>query len=507
MKRLMMVIAVAVGATIPASSLSAQGIESEIEQVSARLQAAFSTHLHLFSPRNYDDASQKLADARTKFERGERIQDIRRALSEARASLEKAEKLEDVGNVLLRGAMEARGLALEANAPAFAAAEWDKAEKKIRDAGEQIEDGDQNDARSRASEAEQLYNAAEYQAIREDLIGNARQLRAAAIDAGANDRARVTLAHGDSLLGHAERILAEDRYRRAEAGQVARVAANAFQRAARIARRANQVDDDTNRRVEALILDYEGWLAEIAQLVDLQPTFAEGPRTEVDEIATAITSLKEERRQLRDDVSRLEREFADAQRVVDSLTTQLVVQRDSLGALLAAETESFARQAAEEARQRQQTASALRAREERRQTIDEIRGMFSPEEAEVVVRGEELVIRMRGLNFRVGSAEVAPENFPLLTRVQRAMRRFPGAPVQVAGHTDSQGNEAYNQALSERRAQAVAAYLIANTEWTEDLVTAVGYGESQPVASNDTAAGRAQNRRIDIIINMPSLSA
>ncbi len=71
--------------------------------------------------------------------------------------------------------------------------------------------------------------------------------------------------------------------------------------------------------------------------------------------------------------------------------------------------------------------------------------------------------------------------------------------VEVAGHTDSTGSPAYNQALSERRAKSVAAYLISRGVRPERLII-VGDGEKHPIASNATAAGRQQNRRVELTI-------
>jgi OOP family OmpA-OmpF porin len=71
--------------------------------------------------------------------------------------------------------------------------------------------------------------------------------------------------------------------------------------------------------------------------------------------------------------------------------------------------------------------------------------------------------------------------------------------VEVAGHTDSVGSEEYNMGLSDRRANSVKDYLISQGI-TATRLTARGYGESQPVASNDTDAGRAQNRRVELIV-------
>ena len=79
------------------------------------------------------------------------------------------------------------------------------------------------------------------------------------------------------------------------------------------------------------------------------------------------------------------------------------------------------------------------------------------------------------------------------------LKEFDKTFVEVAGHTDSTGSEQYNQALSEKRADSVAAYLQSRPVRGDRLVT-VGAGENRPVASNDTPDGRAANRRVEITI-------
>jgi outer membrane protein OmpA-like peptidoglycan-associated protein len=79
------------------------------------------------------------------------------------------------------------------------------------------------------------------------------------------------------------------------------------------------------------------------------------------------------------------------------------------------------------------------------------------------------------------------------------LNRYPNSTIQVVGHTDNTGSAAYNQDLSERRARAVASILAVNGV-SQGRLTAVGRGEGEPIASNLTAQGRAQNRRVDIII-------
>ena len=80
------------------------------------------------------------------------------------------------------------------------------------------------------------------------------------------------------------------------------------------------------------------------------------------------------------------------------------------------------------------------------------------------------------------------------------IRRYPESAVRIEGNTDGIGTEEYNQRLSERRADAVREYILNKGVIDESRITAVGYGKSNPVASNDTEEGRAENRRVDVLI-------
>jgi OOP family OmpA-OmpF porin len=100
--------------------------------------------------------------------------------------------------------------------------------------------------------------------------------------------------------------------------------------------------------------------------------------------------------------------------------------------------------------------------------------------------------------FDTGKAVIKPQSKKVLGEIGAFLVTHREINVLVAGHTDSQGEEAMNQKLSERRAAAVADYLIKNyPEIKKDRLTQKGYGENEPVASNDTAEGRAKNRRVE----------
>jgi len=103
------------------------------------------------------------------------------------------------------------------------------------------------------------------------------------------------------------------------------------------------------------------------------------------------------------------------------------------------------------------------------------------------------------VSFGVDQSQISPEFIPILEKVAGLLNEYNQTLVTVIGHTDSTGAEAYNQQLSLRRAESVASVL-ASRGVAPNRITAVGQGESQPRADNSTAAGRAMNRRVEIIM-------
>ena len=103
-------------------------------------------------------------------------------------------------------------------------------------------------------------------------------------------------------------------------------------------------------------------------------------------------------------------------------------------------------------------------------------------------------LRLPGVVFTSDSAQLLPESFAVLDGAVATLARYPQLRIEVAGHTDSRGADAYNRSLSQRRADAVRAYLAEKGASNE--LASRGYGEGQPIADNRTDAGRQQNRRV-----------
>ena len=112
--------------------------------------------------------------------------------------------------------------------------------------------------------------------------------------------------------------------------------------------------------------------------------------------------------------------------------------------------------------------------------------------------GDNISLNMPGhVTFQTDSADLNASFFRVLDSVALVAKEFDKTIIESAGHTDSTGSEQYNQQLSERRAGTVAQYLRSRGIAADRLIT-VGVGEMRPIASNDTAAGRAQNRRVEL---------
>ena len=131
---------------------------------------------------------------------------------------------------------------------------------------------------------------------------------------------------------------------------------------------------------------------------------------------------------------------------------------------------------------------------------DELRRVMRDSGVTVTRKGEDIVLNMPGsITFRTDSADLNAQFFKVLDGVAQVAKKYDRTIIEVAGHTDSTGDVAYNRQLSQRRADSVARYLMSRGVADTRLMTAAG-GEEHPVASNSTEQGRAANRRVEVTI-------
>jgi outer membrane protein OmpA-like peptidoglycan-associated protein len=114
--------------------------------------------------------------------------------------------------------------------------------------------------------------------------------------------------------------------------------------------------------------------------------------------------------------------------------------------------------------------------------------------------GDEILLNMPGnVTFSTNSTDIKSEFYGVLDSVSLVLKEYDKTVIEVAGHTDDRGAESYNQSLSEQRANSVAQYFRSHGLDGMRLIT-VGYGESRPASDNATAAGREQNRRVELTL-------
>ena len=208
-------------------------------------------------------------------------------------------------------------------------------------------------------------------------------------------------------------------------------------------------------------------------------------------------------------------EAAEAQRKSDEEArrqAELAEARQAqVRAEAAAREERLKAEAVRKEAQMRAEAEALKAKEEfaraeaerSRRAAEELRSSLLAQfnrilETRDSVRG--LVITMADVLFDSGKHNLRPGTREQLAKLSGIVLAHPGLHLDVEGHTDSTGSDEWNQRLSEQRADAVRSYLISQG-LASDYVTAQGFGETMPIASNDTAAGRQKNRRVELIVS------
>jgi outer membrane protein OmpA-like peptidoglycan-associated protein len=169
-------------------------------------------------------------------------------------------------------------------------------------------------------------------------------------------------------------------------------------------------------------------------------------------------------------------------------------------AAAAKEKAEAAREAAEQAEKEAVSAQVKAAKEKQKSTADrvaELEKELAAFKAQETERG--LVLRLGDVQFAPKEEKLTPETMQKLSPFVTMLKEQPKRTIRIEGYTDSSGEKSYNLDLSQRRADAVRDFLIENGIRAE-RITARGYGEENAIASNDTAEGRRENRRVEVLV-------
>jgi len=445
--------------------------------------AADAANAELLAPRSYERAMREYRDAEDALQRGRNIEFVRDNAGDATTWFREAAEKAQVAGTAFAQVLKSRQDAANARAPELSPDIWQEAQRKFADAIRIMERGDLKNAKRREIEATSLYRDAELVAIKAEYLSETRRLLADADRARVGRYAPITLSKAKQLLNDAERELNENRYDTDLPRSLARQANYEAKHAIYLSEVVRQVRD-RNLTVEELVLQWEEPLRAVAGAADVTPDMEAGPAKLAGELVAYVDEQNKELQALGQEKSENELRIADMEEELRALDERLGGATAERAALI----------------------QRLEAQARVKQQFEQVEKMFTADEARVFREGNNIILRLVGLSFDSGASQIRPENFDLLAKVERAIDVFPRSELIIEGHTDSHGGDDLNQKLSQARAESVQQYMINAMRIPTYRLIATGYGETRPVASNETAAGRARNRRIDIVIR-PNLDA
>lgn len=460
-----------------ANASSAQEIKDTVfEGARQAWDEAREARAALLAPRSYRIGLAAYREAEERFAGGGNLNRVREDLDKASASFKKSLDAAKVAKLTLASLIKVRDDAEKAQAPRLVGELWREAEEAFSDAARELERGDVKPAERRAAQAEVVYRDAELSAIKGLYLSETRSLLAQADQLKVDKYAPRTLEKAQSLMLQAESALTENRYDTDLPRSLAQQANYQVKHAIYLSRYIQHARENKITR-EQIVLDWETPLQRIAAAADKLAKLDEGYGESTEELIRYIENLRSTQQRLEQDVEDRNRQIADLEDEIRELD-------EKLGGV---------------SEERVMLVQRLEAQARLKEQLRQVERMFSRNEAQVFRESEAVVVRMVGLNFASGQASVSG-NEVLLQKVQNAVQVFPRNSLAIEGHTDSYGSDATNQALSEKRANAVRQYLIDKMRISPSSISAIGYGETQPVANNETPEGRAKNRRIDIRI-------
>ncbi len=463
-----------------------------VNQLSSDISEARMAQLNVLAPDRFKKAESAFFSAQKDLEKGNEIADIRKAVMESRAHLQQAEEIAKISRTTLTDTLKAREMARSAGAAKFEN-EYRRVENDFLDLTRAIERDNLSYAQNNRNKVIARYRELEVRAIKEETIGEVRALIARAEAADARKIAPLSYSQAVDQVNATDAFISANPYAKEEMHAMAREALFQANRLVVITGQSNRIK---TMKPEEIVLLLEKHLHTISAALGAQDMRDQEYQTQLDNIIGSVNSLKSDRTFMSEKNQALQAEMetlkADYQAQIDALNVRV--------ATLEGKTREDQMAKERMARERMAIEQRLAAERKFNQLYVAVQDYFEKDEAEVYKQENQLVLRLKAMRFPVGKSIIMPENYALLSKVQKAIRTFDNPRVIVEGHTDTTGSDEVNILLSQQRAEAVREYMIANQTLPPDSVSAVGYGSERPLASNATSAGRAINRRIDILI-------
>lgn len=469
---------------------SAANPQDEIAKLGSDLFAATSKNIDVLAPSEFKTSVKWLDEAKSDLASKQNQDEIIDDLRKGRGSLEAAYAVAAPRADKTPGLFVARQAALTAGAARHPALK-DDLESLDRDVSSRADNLGSLDS-EKVSELQERYLVLEKQATVLNHLGASQAMFRGAVKNGAEKRAPQTFRKSELSLKNAESVI-ETNVRNPRGYSSAAATAKA--------------DTTLLNEVMTTIKQNGGKLSETAALKmvsqssqirslnkDLSASTAEAAANK----AEATASQQDASLSKADAEASMAYATASQAEAVASNAATAAMQSDS--ALSKAESAANEKAMNLKNKNLEQDLSSANETVATQAAMEAARRQFTTSEAEAYQQGKNLVIRLKQMNFATGRDELSEASLSVLAKVSNVAKSMNAAEIKVEGHTDSVGSETQNKTLSEKRAATVASYFKANGF---DDVTSEGHGFKRPIATNKSKEGRAQNRRVDIIL-MPS---
>ena len=453
----------------------------EIIELQKGLDMARADAISLLSPDIFQQAHDKYLEAYIAAN-GNQADVANSSAKKGLELLKKASQVAEKGRDVFSEVLTARKRALQVQANQFYPDQFKEYEEALADASKYIEDNKIEKAKNRRQKILSGYSGLELKALKKNTIAGAQAAIARAEENDAEKFSPRTLANAREELVKAKSTLDVDRTALDKANAYAKDATILANRSYYITLAIKDIDK-RDLSYEDIILRHQNDVARLGKVVSKDMLFDKDNSDSIGELTIAIQQVVDtgkEQTARADDLQQKVSELVNAnEQTVAALKEKYKGEIDVLG---------------------KNKAEIERMQREQKERLDRIQSMFSDNEANVFQQKNNVLISVHGFKFPSGSAEIRPDNFDLMNRIVSAIKEFKGSNVVISGHTDSTGTAAVNKSLSNKRAESVAKFFVDVAGMPPGKIEAQGYGQEKPVASNQSAEGRAKNRRVEILI-------
>lgn len=444
-----------------------------INRLERDIQKAKENQLDFLSPTWFEKAETSLDAAKKRLKSGDKPSEILQKVSYGQAQLQRAEDTGNRAKAALSDVIKARERARVAGATNFRE-DYAEADEQFLELAKAIENNNLKWALKNQADVIKAFDKLELRAIK-DILVEVDKLIDEAKKRGARKIAPKMYTIAEQKLNDVDSFITEHRYEKQKIDEQASEALFQARRLFQVMRQSKKIE---KMQPEDIVLWFEGMLHKLTKQLSVTDIRDENFETQVRNILDSVTMLQENYQFIIGKEKVLQAEIQDMENRIATLQKRI--------------------------RDEQASKESLAAEMQFNECYNNVRSYFKPSEAKVYKQGNKLVIRLRAMQFPVGKDVIMSSNYNLLSKIQRAIHTFGQPDVVIEGHTDSTGSDESNDLLSQRRAEAVREYFVANGTIPYERISAIGYGSQHPLTSNKTAEGRAINRRIDVLI-MPRL--